>query len=99
MQKGDLCFVYHSGADKEIVGIAKVVRAAYHDPTTRETAWSAVDVSPVQALRCPVTLAEIKTVPSLAATALVRRGRLSVSPVTAREWKRILAMANKKDAR
>jgi predicted RNA-binding protein with PUA-like domain len=96
MQKGDLCFVYHSGISKAIVGIAKVARTAYQDPTTKDAAWVAVDVVSVKALKRPVTLAEIKAEPSMAEMALVRRGRLSVSPVSAREWKRILAMGSKK---
>jgi predicted RNA-binding protein with PUA-like domain len=93
MRKGDLCLIYHSGATKDVVGIAKIVRTAYQDPTTEDTAWVAVDVAPVKALARPVTLAEIKAIPALADMALVRRGRLSVSPVTAAEWKRIIAMS------
>jgi predicted RNA-binding protein with PUA-like domain len=96
MRKGDLCFIYHSGVTKDVVGIARVARTAYQDPTTADAAWVAVDLASVKALKRPVTLAEIKAVKALADMSLVRRGRLSVSPVTAAEWKRIMAMGNEK---
>lgn len=88
MKKGDLAFYYHSNEGKEIVGIAKVVREAYQDPTTDED-WSAVDFAPVSPLRHPVTHARIKLEPSLASMALMRLSRLSVQPVTETEWKKI----------
>ncbi len=100
MKKGDLCFIYHSVTGKEIVGIAKVVRTAYQDPTTDDSAWVAVDVVSVKALKRPVTLGEIKGVSALAGMALLRLGRLSVGPVTAGEWRKILSMAQqRKNAR
>lgn len=92
MKKGDQAFYYHSNEGKEIVGIAKVVREAYQDPTTEED-WSAVDFAPVRPLACPVTHARIKMEPSLATMALMRLSRLSVQPVTETEWKRILKLS------
>jgi predicted RNA-binding protein with PUA-like domain len=92
MKKGDLAFYYHSNEGKEIVGIAKIVKEAYQDPTTQED-WSAVDVAPVRKLTSPVTHARIKNEPDLSNMALVRLSRLSVQPVTESEWKKILAMA------
>lgn len=88
MKEGDLAFYYHSNEGKEIVGIAKVVREAYQDPTTDED-WSAVDFAPVSPLRHTVTHARIKLEPSLASMALMRLSRLSVQPVTETEWKKI----------
>jgi predicted RNA-binding protein with PUA-like domain len=92
MKKGDQAFYYHSNEGKEIVGIAKVVREAYQDPTTKED-WSAVDFAPVRPLHHPVTHARIKTEPSLAGMALMRLSRLSVQPVTEMEWERILELS------
>jgi predicted RNA-binding protein with PUA-like domain len=92
MKKGDLAFYYHSNEGKEIVGIAKIEKEAYQDPTTQED-WSAVDVAPVRKLTSPVTHARIKNEPDLSNMALVRLSRLSVQPVTESEWKKILAMA------
>jgi predicted RNA-binding protein with PUA-like domain len=94
MRKGDLCLVYHSGATKDVVGVARVVRTAYQDPTTEDAAWVAVDVVPVKALKRPVTLAEMREEKALRGMRLLAQGRLSVSPVTAAEWKRILAMGS-----
>lgn len=93
MKKGDLAFFYHSNEGTEIVGIAKIVKEAYQDPTTTEEAWVAVDVSPVRTLKKPVTLAQIKSEPSLSQMALIRLGRLSVQPVTETEWNKVLEMA------
>lgn len=96
MKKGDLAFFYHSNEGVEIVGIAKVVKEAYQDPTTNETAWVAVDFAPHKKLKKPVTLAQIKAEPKLAEMALVRFGRLSVQPVTEQEWKIVMEMAGEK---
>jgi predicted RNA-binding protein with PUA-like domain len=93
MKKGDLAFFYHSNEGTEIVGIAKIVKEAYQDPTTTEEAWVAVDVAPVRSLKKPVSLAQIKSEPSLSQMALIRLGRLSVQPVTEAEWKKVLEMA------
>jgi predicted RNA-binding protein with PUA-like domain len=93
MQKGDLVFWYHSNDGLAIVGIAKVVKEAYQDPTTTEDAWVAVDLKPYKKLKQPVTLAEIKTNKALNNMALVKLGRLSVQPVTPPEWEIVLKMA------
>lgn len=85
MQVGDLALYYHSNEGKEIVAIAKVVRAAYPDPTAPGEDWSAVDVAPERALARPVTLAEIKASAKLATMMLVTRSRISVVPVTKAE--------------
>lgn len=92
MRPGDLLLFYHSNEGKEIVGVAQVVKAAYPDPTAPGEDWSVVDVAPLCALRQPVTLATIKATPALAEMGLLRRSRLSVVPVTAAEFARILKM-------
>lgn len=94
MKKGDLAFFYHSNEGVEIVGIAKVVKEAFQDPTTTETAWVAVEVSPYKKLKKPVTLAQIKANKLLADMALLRLSRLSVQPVTDKEWELILSMVD-----
>lgn len=93
MKKGDQVFFYHSNEGVEIVGIAKVVKEAYQDPTTTEEAWVAVDFSPYKKLKKPVSLTAIKATPALKDMALVRLGRLSVQPVTDEEWKIVMDMA------
>ena len=94
MKKGDELFFYHSNEGLEIVGIAKVVKEAYQDPTTDEAAWVAVDVVPVRKLKKPVTLAEIKAQPSLASMEILRLSRLSVCRVSPEEWKKILSISS-----
>ncbi|MEP7265948.1 MAG: EVE domain-containing protein [Bacteroidota bacterium] len=94
MKKGDMIFYYHSNEGTEIAGIAKVTKEAYQDPTTEEKAWVAVDLKPYKKLKNPVTLAQIKKEPKLKNMALVRIGRLSVSPVTTDEFNLILKMAD-----
>lgn len=89
MKKGDLLFFYHSNEGLEIVGIAKVVKEHYQDPTTDETAWVVVDVAPYKALKKPVTLVQIKADPLLKHMQLVRLSRLSVSAVTPDEFAKI----------
>ncbi len=96
MKKGDLAFFYHSNEGLAIVGIAKVVKEAYQDPTTEETAWLAVDFKPYKKLKTPVTLAEIKANPDLVNMALIRLGRLSVQPVLDNEWRLVMDMAGEK---
>lgn len=93
MKKGDQAFFYHSNEGMEIVGIAKIVKEAYQDPTTTDDAWVAVDVAPVRKLKNPVKHTLIKAEPSLAQMALMRLSRLSVQPVTEAEWAKILEMA------
>ena len=92
MKKGDKAFFYHSNKGTEIVGIAEIIREAYQDPTTPDD-WSTVDIKPVRKLRNPVTLAQVKARKDLADMALIRLGRLSVQPVTEKEWKAVLEMA------
>ena len=92
MQKGDEVLFYHSGEDKAVVGIARVKRPAYPDPTASEGDWSAVDLVPIKALARPVTLAEIKQAPRLRKMQLIRQSRLSVMPLTKVEFESILKM-------
>ena len=96
MKKGDEVLYYHSNEGTDIVGIAKVTKEAYQDPTTDDDRWSAVDIAPVRRLSKPVTLERIKADKRLADMALVRIGRLSVQPVTDREWKIVLELAGEK---
>jgi predicted RNA-binding protein with PUA-like domain len=94
MKEGDLVFFYHSNEGKEIVGIAKVVKESYPDPTTDDPNWVVVDLSPVETLKKPVTLEQVKAEPSLKTLELVRLGRLSVSAVKPEEFDKILQMAS-----
>ena len=96
MKKGEEVFFYHSNEGLEIVGIAKVAEEAYQDPTTDDTNWVVVDLKPVKELKKPVSLVTIKAEKRLADMALVRLGRLSVSPVTDAEWNVILELADTK---
>jgi predicted RNA-binding protein with PUA-like domain len=96
MKKGDLALFYHSNEGVEIVGIAKVVKESYQDPTTDEVAWVVVDLQPVKKLKSPVSLQKVKADPRLSEMALVRLGRLSVQPVTDSEWKIIMELAGEK---
>jgi predicted RNA-binding protein with PUA-like domain len=96
MKKGDLAFWYHSNEGMEIVGIAKVVKESYQDPTTPDPAWLVVDFKPLKKLKTPVSLATIKNDPRLADMDLVRLGRLSVQTVKEAEWKIVLELANTK---
>ncbi len=93
MKKGDLLFWYHSNEGLEIVGIAKVSKESYQDPTTEEEAWVVVDVKPFKKLKKPVSLAQIKADERLQNMDLVRLGRLSVQAVKEEEWKIVMEMA------
>ena len=93
MKKGDLAFFYHSNEGTEIVGIAKVLKEAYQDPSTTDERWVAVDFGPSRKLKKPVTLAAIKAEKKLSDMALVRLGRLSVQPVTDEEWEIVIEMS------
>ena len=93
MKVGDRCFFYHSNDGKEIVGVAEVVRTAYPDPTDKAGKAVTVDVKAVEPVKTKVTLAAIKAEPALADLGLVRQSRLSVSPVTPEQWKRLARMA------
>ena len=96
MKKGDEVFFYHSNEGLEIVGIAKVAKEAYQDPTTEETTWVCVDLKPYKKLKTPVSLATIKKEKRLKDMALIRIGRLSVQPVSEKEYELILEMAGEK---
>jgi predicted RNA-binding protein with PUA-like domain len=96
MKKGDEVFFYHSNEGVEIVGVAKVVKEHYQDPTTEETAWVVVDLKPIKKLKNSVTLAQIKAEKKLADMDLVRLGRLSVQSVKAEEWELVLKLAGEK---
>jgi predicted RNA-binding protein with PUA-like domain len=93
MKSGDLCFFYHSNDGKEIVGIAKVVKTAYPDPTDKAGKAVTVDVAPVEPVTLPVTLAAIKADPKFKEFGLVRQSRLSVVPVSDEHWKLIVKMS------
>ena len=95
MKKGDTVLFYHSNEGLNIVGIAMVSKEAYQDPTTKDD-WSAVDLQPFKKLKKPVPLDDIKKDKSLANMALVRIGRLSVQPVTDKEFETIMKKAGEK---
>jgi predicted RNA-binding protein with PUA-like domain len=92
MRVGDAALFYHTGGEKQAVGIVRVVREAYPDPTDPDGGFVCVDVAAEQALRRPVPLAAVKADPRLAQMALVRLSRLSVQPVTPAEWAVMLAL-------
>ncbi|WP_129716547.1 EVE domain-containing protein [Pedobacter sp. SYP-B3415] len=94
MREGDLVLFYHSNEGKCVVGVAKVVQESYQDPTTTDTNWLVVDLSPVESLKKPVTLEQIKAEPALKDISLVRQGRLSVMPLRADEFDKILEMGS-----
>lgn len=96
MKKGDEVLFYHSNEGMEIVGIAKVSKEFYQDPTTEDTNWVAVDLKPVKKLKKSVTLSQIKSDKRLVDMALVRLGRLSVQPVTEKEWNIVMELAGEK---
>jgi predicted RNA-binding protein with PUA-like domain len=91
MKPGDQAFFYHSMSDKAVVGVMRITRGAKPDPKAPD--WVSVRVEPVQALKRPVTLAEIKAEPALAKMELIRQSRLSVAPVRDEEWDKLLEMA------
>lgn len=93
MKKGDKVFFYHSGDEKAIVGIAKVSKPAYQDPTTDDTNWIAVELEAGKPVKNPVTLAAIKANSKLENIALLKLSRLSVVPVTEDEFKEITEMS------
>jgi len=97
MRRGDLAFFYHSGDERQAVGIVKVVKEAHPDSTDGTGQWECVDVAAVKALPQPVALAEIKATPALKAMVLVRNSRLSVQPVTESEWRKVCALGGLKD--
>lgn len=94
MKAGDLVLFYHSNEGKEVVGIAKVMKEFYQDPTTDDTNWVVVDLSPVSTLKKPVSLEQIKSDERLKDISLVRQGRLSVMELKAEEFDRILELGS-----
>jgi predicted RNA-binding protein with PUA-like domain len=95
MRKGDKVLFYHSGEEKAVVGIAKVTRVAYADPTATEVDWSAVDLVPIKSLGRSVSLHEIKSNARLKSISLVRQSRLSVMPLSAVEFRTIIDMSTR----
>ena len=96
MKKGDLVVFYHSVSDKQAVGLARVTKEAYPDPTAKEGDWSAVEIAPFKALAKPVSLDTIKADKALSEMLLVRNSRISVSPVTDAQFARLMALAETK---
>ncbi len=83
MRAGDEALIYHSGAERAVVGIAKIIRGAYQDPASDDPRRAVVDLAPVRVLKAPVTLSAVKAEPALANFSLVRNSRLSTMPVNA----------------
>ena len=96
MKKGDNLLFYHSVVGKEIVGIAEVTREAYPDPTTDDERWVVVDLKPIKPFKVPVTLEEIKTHKELSEIALIKQARLSVMPITKKEFQILLKLGKTK---
>jgi predicted RNA-binding protein with PUA-like domain len=96
MKKADLVFFYHSGSQKQIVGLARVARKAYPDPTAEEGDWVGVDLTPVKPMTKPVSLAAIKADSHIKDIALVRNSRLSVTPLSKAQFERLLLLAETK---
>ena len=97
MKKRDLGFFYHSGQEKRIVGVIKIVAEAHPDSTDGTGVWECVDVAAVSGVPKPVTLAEIKATKALGGMVLVNNSRLSVQPVSTEEWRIISRMAGLKE--
>ena len=96
MKKGDLVMYYHSVSEKAVVGVAKVTREAYSDPTAKEGDWSVVDLKPLKAMAESVTLERIKVDAKLGEIALIKQSRLSVMPLRASEFRRVLQLGKTK---
>jgi|TARA_B100001971_G_scaffold205064_1_gene222009 predicted RNA-binding protein with PUA-like domain len=92
MKKDDVVMYYHSVSEKAVVGMARVTREAYPDPTAKEGDWSVVDLKPVKAMVEPVTLEKIKADAKLSGIALIKQSRLSVMPLRRSEFQRILQL-------
>ena len=93
MKRGDSVFFYHSVSEKQIVGLARVEREAYADPTATEGDWSCVDLAPVKPLKQPVSLEVIKSDKILKNLPLVKQSRLSVTPLTKEQFERVLKLS------
>ena len=96
MKKGDLVLFYHSGEVSSVVALAKVTREAFQDPTTKEDAWSAIELSAIKPFKEAVSLSTIKATPALKDMLLVKISRLSAMPVREEEFKKILEMGKTK---
>jgi predicted RNA-binding protein with PUA-like domain len=97
MKQGENFFFYHTGDEKQVVGIGEILREAYPDPSAKkDEPWVAVTTVAVEPLPKPVTLAAIKAEPKLKDMVLVKQGRLSVQPVTVDEWKLVCKMGGMK---
>jgi len=96
MKKGEQAFFYHTGDQKQVVGIAELIRESYPDPTDEKGVFVMVDVKAVKPLQKPVTLAAVKAEPKLKEMALAKYARLSVQPVTAAEWAQVCRMGGLK---
>ena len=96
MKKGDNLLFYHSVVGKEIVGIAEVTRESYPDPTTDDERWVVVDLKPIKPFKVPVTLEEIKAHKELSEIALIKQARLSVMPITKKEFQILLKLGKTK---
>ena len=96
MQPGDLALIYHTGDERQAVGLAEITSAPYPDPQAGDPKLVVVDLRPLRRLPQPVTLAAVKADPAFADFALVRQGRLSVVPVTPEQWRKLLGMAGEK---
>jgi predicted RNA-binding protein with PUA-like domain len=92
MRVGDRVLYYHSNEGKQIVGVARVTKRAYQDPTSDDDRWLVVDLAPLKALRRPVTLEQIKQDAALAQMPLVTQSRLSVMPISASDFERVLKL-------
>ena len=97
MKTGDLGFFYHSQKEKSVVGIVEVIAESHPDSTTDDDRWECVDIKAVKPVAIPVNLDRIKQEPELAEMALLRNSRLSVQPVTEKEWKIVCAIAEVSD--
>jgi predicted RNA-binding protein with PUA-like domain len=95
MREGDLALIYHSGSDKAVVGLATIASDPYPDPDTGDPRWAVVKIAADRALPSPVSLATIKADSAFAMLGLVRISRLSVMPVTAAEWRRLLSLGGR----
>jgi predicted RNA-binding protein with PUA-like domain len=94
MRVGEMCLFYHSNEDKQVVGIAEIVKEFYQDPTTEDTNWVVVDVKPAKTLLKPVTLNQIKSDPRLNNIGMIKQPRLSVIKITQLEFNTILELSN-----
>jgi predicted RNA-binding protein with PUA-like domain len=98
MKKGDLVFYYHSVVEKQVVGVAKVAKEAYPDPTAEEGDWVCVDLVPIKPLQSPVTLETVKSDKQLKGIPLIKNSRLSVQPLTEAQFQHILKLGKTKAA-